>query len=202
MSCFMAIKHEYRKKVRMSTLQPIQSGQIINGFSLLKNMRTKVVLVVPKMDTQTMSKYPHIKPEYKCIEVTKGDIHTLTIFDNNWNSSSFCFGENCNSPLTLEMFELKTIVLETIHQFGALINFKTMNLPDNIHISYDNDNSRYQADMTVNGFSNRKETIIFSKDIDSPYKVIQELEGYFRVKYKPLIQKGKQRCVSDWTIDV
>ena len=178
----------------MSALQPIQSGQIINGFSLLKNMRTKVVLVVPKNGNQ-------IKQEYKRIDVTKGDAHTLTIFDNNWNSYSFCFGENCNSPLTLEMFELKTIVLETIHQFGTLINFKTLNLPDNIHISYNNDNGRYQADMTVNGFSNRKETIIFSKDIDSPYKVIQELEGYFRVKYKPLIQKGKQRCVSDWTID-
>lgn len=190
----MDIKHEYRKKVRMSALQPIQSGQIINGFSLLKNMRTKVVLVVPKNGNQ-------IKPEYKRIDVTKGDTHTLTIFDNNWNSSSFCFGENCNSPLTLEMFELKTIVLEAIHQFGALINFKTMNLPDNIHISYNNDNGRYQADMTVNGFSNKKETIVFSKDIDSPYKVIRELEGYFRVKYKPLIQKEKQRCISDWIID-
>ena len=185
----------------MSTLQSIQSGKTINGFSLLKNMRTKVVLLVPKKDTQTMNKYPHIKPEYKCIEVTKGGTHTLTIFDNNWNYSSFCFGESCNSPLTLEMFKLKTIVLETIHQFGVLINFKTMNLPDNIHISYNNDNGRYQADMTVNGFSNKKETIVFSKDIDNPYKVIQELEGYFRVKYKPLIQKGKQRCVSDWTID-
>ena len=186
----------------MPTLQTIQSGQIINGFSLLKNMRTKVVLVVPKMEPQIMSKYPHIKPEYRRIDVTKGDTHTLTIFDNNWNSSSFCFGENYNSPLTLEMFELRAIVLETIHQFGALINFKTLNLPDNIHISYNNDNGRYQADMTVNGFSNKKETIIFSKNVDSPYKVIQELEGYFRVKYKPFIQKGKQRCVSDWTIDV
>lgn len=179
----------------MSALQPIQSSQIINGFSLLKNMRTKVVLVVPKNGNQ-------VKPECKRIDVTKGDTHTLTIFDNNLNSSSFCFGENCNSPLILEMFELKTIVLETIHQFGALINFKTLNLPDNIHILYNNDNGRYQADMTINGFPNRKETIIFSKDIDSPYKVIQELEGYFGVKYKPLIQKGKQRCVSDWTIDV
>lgn len=185
----------------MSTLQPIQSGQIINGLSLLMNMRTKVVLVVPKMEPRIMSKYPHIKPEYKRIDVTKGDTHTLTIFDNNWNYSSFCFGENCNSPLTLEMFELKTIVLETIHQFGALVNFKTMNLPDNIHISYNNDNGRYQADMTVNGFSSRKETIIFSNDVDSPYKVIQELEGYFKVKYKPLIQKGKQISISDWTID-
>lgn len=185
----------------MSTLQSIQSGKTINGFSLLKNMRTKVVLVVPKMEPQTMSKYPHIKPEYRRIDVTKGDTHTLTIFDNNWNSSSFCFGENCNSPLTLEMFELKTIVLETIHKFGVLINFKTMKLPDNIHISYNNDYGSYQADMTLNGFSNRKETIVFSKDVDSPYKVIHELEGYFRVKYKPLIQKGKQRCVSDWTID-
>lgn len=185
----------------MSTLQPIQSCQIINGFSLLKNMRTKVVLVVPKIESQIMNKYPHIKSEYRRIDVTKGYTHTLTIFDNNWNYSSFCFGENCNSPLTLEMFELKTIVLETIHQFGALINFKTMHLPDDIHISYNNDNSRYQADMTVNGFLNRKETIIFSKDVDSPYKVIQELEGYFKVKYKPLIQKGKQISISDWTID-
>lgn len=185
----------------MSTLQPIQSNRIINGFSLLMNMRTKVVLVVPKIESQIMSKYPHIKPEYRRIDVTKGDTHTLTIFDNNWNYSSFCFDENRNSPLTLEMFELKTIVLETIHQFGALVNFKTMNLPDNIHISYNNDNGRYQADMTVNGFSSRKETIIFSKDVDSPYKVIQELEGYFKAKYKPLIQKGKQISISDWTID-
>lgn len=185
----------------MPTLQPIQSNRIINGFSLLMNMRTKVVLVVPKMEPRIMSKYPHIKSEYRRIDITKGDTHTLTIFDNNWNYSSFCFGENCNSPLTLEMFELKTIVLETIHQFGALVNFKTMNLPDNIHISYNNDNGRYQADMTVNGFSSRKETIIFSKDVDSPYKVIQELEGYFKVKYKPLIQKGKQISISDWTID-
>ena len=103
----------------MPTLQPIQSNRIINGFSLLMNMRTKVVLVVPKIESQIMSKYPHIKPEYRRIDVTKGDTHTLTIFDNNWNYSSFCFDENCNSPLTLEMFELKTIVLETIHQFGA-----------------------------------------------------------------------------------
>ena len=42
----------------MPTLQPIQSNRIINGFSLLMNMRTKVVLVVPKIESQIMSKYP------------------------------------------------------------------------------------------------------------------------------------------------